>query len=250
MPFATGAGPAVWCHALLPDYHSFRGSYGGYAFPLYDRRAGRAPLNVSAELLDNLSLAYASPIKAEAVFDAMLALLSAKSYTLRFAEDLEDVFPHVPFPTDRTVFEKAASIGARIRELETFAAPPAAEFLSGQLASVQTTPHGKLGAVEWDEGSITLCENGSGEVNGILATTWDFSVSGYRVLPRWLSAREGMKVDHAFIQEFRDINGRINELIHRFDEADLVLNEAVNHSLTLAQLGLTPASSEDGDEQP
>ena len=34
MPCGTGAGPAVWCHGLLPDYHAFRGSYGGYAFPL------------------------------------------------------------------------------------------------------------------------------------------------------------------------------------------------------------------------
>jgi hypothetical protein len=41
MPFATGAGPAVWCHGLLPDYHhAFRGSYGGYAFPLRDNRPG------------------------------------------------------------------------------------------------------------------------------------------------------------------------------------------------------------------
>ncbi|NCQ25705.1 MAG: N-6 DNA methylase, partial [Roseovarius sp.] len=31
LPGGTGAGPAVWCHGLLPDYHAFRGSYGGYA---------------------------------------------------------------------------------------------------------------------------------------------------------------------------------------------------------------------------
>ena len=38
LPGGTGAGPAAWCHGLLPDYHAFRGSYGGYAFPLWDRR--------------------------------------------------------------------------------------------------------------------------------------------------------------------------------------------------------------------
>ena len=27
-PTSTGSGPAVWCHGLLSDYHSFRGSYG------------------------------------------------------------------------------------------------------------------------------------------------------------------------------------------------------------------------------
>ena len=40
MPSGIGLGPATWCHSQLPDYHAFRGSYGGYAFPLYDRRKG------------------------------------------------------------------------------------------------------------------------------------------------------------------------------------------------------------------
>ncbi len=29
LPSGTGAGPSVWVHGLLPDYHAFRGSYGG-----------------------------------------------------------------------------------------------------------------------------------------------------------------------------------------------------------------------------
>jgi type ISP restriction-modification system protein len=32
LPGGTGAGPAVWCYGLLPDYHAFRGSYGGTPF--------------------------------------------------------------------------------------------------------------------------------------------------------------------------------------------------------------------------
>ncbi|HVQ07886.1 MAG TPA: type ISP restriction/modification enzyme [Allosphingosinicella sp.] len=248
MPFGTGSGPAVWCHSLLPDYHSFSGR-GGYAFPLYDRRPGHGPLNISSELLDNLALAFASPVAPDDAFDAILALLSASSYTLRFAEDLEDAFPHVPFPADRAVFERAAKVGAAIRELETFARPPNSAHLPSSLASFETTPNGRLAPSEWDDGMITLCKNGSGKVIGIPAAVWDFAVSGYRVLPRWLTAREGLQVDHAFVKEFRDINGRINELIHHFDAADLVLQEALKHSLTRDELGLAPAPSEDEDEQ-
>jgi hypothetical protein len=249
LPSGTGAGPAVWCHGLLPDYHSLRGSYGGYAFPLYDRRAGQGPINLVPELIENLALAYASPVKAEEAFDAILALLSATSYTLRYAEDLENVFPHVPFPADRTIFHRAAAVGAAIRELETFARPPAPEHLPQKLARFETTPAGRLTPGDWDGGEIVLCEDGSGKVTGIPNEIWNFAVSGYRVLPRWLAAREGREVDHAFMKEFRDINGRINELIHRFDEADLVLQEALTHSLTRDQLGLG-SGSEDEDEQP
>lgn len=83
-----------------------------------------------------------------------------------------------------------------------------------------------------------MWDDGSGRVSGIPKAVWDFAVSGYRVLPRWLAARAGIIVDNAFVLEFRDITGRINQLIHLFDEADLVLQDALNHTLTRRELGL------------
>jgi hypothetical protein len=65
-----------------------------------------------------------------AAFDAMLALLSASSYTTRFAFDLEDDFPRVPFPPDPEVFGEAARLGARIRDLEGLGPAPGAGFRS------------------------------------------------------------------------------------------------------------------------
>lgn len=238
----TGAGPAAWCHGQMPDYHSFRGSYGGYAFPLYDHRPGYDPVNLNPALTDGLSLAYHASVTPEAAFDAILALLSATSYTLRFAEDLEDVFPHLPFPADRGVFEQAAKIGALIRDVETFARPPDPAFAPPTLARLETTPNRPLKASDWDDGELRLCADGSGRVTGIPKAVWEFSVSGYRVLPRWLTAREGVEIDDGFRKELQDIAGRINELIHRFDEADLVLEGALKHSLTRIELGLEPAA--------
>lgn len=128
LPGGTGAGPGVWCHGLLPDYHAFRGSYGGYAFPLHDRRPEFAGTNISRALLDGLTALYGAPVTPEQVFDAVLCLLSARSYTLRFAGDLEDVFPHVPFPADHGAFVRAAALGADIRAIQTFAGTPAAPW--------------------------------------------------------------------------------------------------------------------------
>jgi predicted helicase len=252
MPFATGAGPGVWCHALLPDRHAFRGSYGGYAFPLFDRRAGHDPVNLSPALIEGLALAYHAPVEPQAVFDAILGLLSATSYTLRFAEDLEDVFPHIPFPADRAVFEAAAAVGKSIREVETFARPPGPAYLTRALGRIETTAHGPLAEIgprAWAEGELTLGANGSGRVSGIPAAVWTFAVSGYPLLPRWLAGRKGSDLNDEFLKEFRDINGRINELIHRFDEADLVLEQALTHSLSRDELGLTPAANESDDER-
>ena len=238
--FGLGAGPAALCSSLLPDYDMLNGR-GGYAFPLYDHRPGHGPINLKSELIDGLALAYHAPVNPQEAFDAILGLLSATSYTLRFAEDLEDVFPHIPFPASKDVFDRAARVGRQIREIETYAVESKAIYLTNAIARIETTPRGKLASIgprDWEEGELVLCDDGSGKVSGIPAAVWDFAVSGYRVLQKWLAGREGISVDNAFLSEFRDITGRINELIHLFDEADLVLIDALTHTLTRRELGL------------
>ena len=53
-------------------------------------------------------------------------------------------------------------------------------------------------------------------------------MSGYRLLPRWLAARAGMKVDAALTRDIRDLVGRIGELIDLFARADSLLVEALD----------------------
>jgi hypothetical protein len=236
--FGIGAGPATWCNALLPDYDMLSGR-GGYAFPLYDRRPGNNPVNLSPALLAGLAMTYGQAVTPEDVFDAMLALLSATSYTLRFAEDLEDVFPHIPFPSDHTVFQRAAEIGREIRAVETFARKPGDAFLDAALARQESDASGVVADnIDLKDGSITLCADGSGRLSGIPEAIWQFAVSGYRLFPRWLAARAGQPVDRAFIKSVRDLAGRIAELIDLFDRADIVLADALVETVTRKKLGL------------
>lgn len=237
MAYATGLGPSVWCHGDLPDRHSLRGSTGGYAFPLYDRRAGPAASNLSPSLVASLGTVYGMPVTAEDVFDAILCLLSATSYTRRFAEDLEDVFPHVPFPADHAVFACAAALGGEIRAVETFARPPEARFRPSTLARMASEPDGAVAPVTYADGSITLCANGAGVLTGIPAEVWAFAVSGYRLLPRWIEGRVGQPATLALVRELRDVAARIAELIHRFGEADLVLTDTLADTIRRTALG-------------
>jgi predicted helicase len=249
MPFGTGAGPAALCHALLPDYHAFSGR-GGYAFPLYDRRPDVDAPNIVPAILEGLSAAYGEPVSAEDVFDAILCLLSATSYTRRFAEDLEDTFPHVAFPTQRVIFQNAARIGREIRAVEIFAREPRGAFQRRDFVRLDTQTHGAVAEVNFADGSLELCADASGRVSGLPQAVWDFSVSGYRVLPRWLEARVGLPADLGFVREFRDICGRIAELIDLFAEADIVLNATLGDSLSREALHFAPEpqDADDGRE--
>lgn len=241
LPGGTGAGPAVWCHGLLPDYHAFRGSYGGYAFPLHDRRPASAGPNISEGLLTGLSGAYGVEVTAEDVFDAILCLLSAQSYTLRFAEDLEDVFPHVPFPADHAVFVRAAQLGARIRAVQTFdPVHPPVRLADPNFVRLSTAPTPGAGLEPSDpEGDrLTLCADGSGQVDGLPAELWSFEVSGYPVLQRWLEGRAGEPVDLALFDAFRDVCARIAEHIDLAAQADTILGEALGATLNRDALGI------------
>ena len=238
LPGGTGAGPAVWCHGLLPDYHAFRGSYGGYAFPLHDRRPNVAAPNLSPMLLFALSTAYGGVTSAEDTFDAILCLLSATSYSLRFAEDLEDVFPHIPFPARPETFQDAARLGREIRAVETFSRSPAAAFMPAGFVRLETEPQGAVAAsIDPDAGTMHLCADGSGSVSGLPPAVWNFSVSGYPVFQRWLGARAGMSADLGFVRELRDVCGRISELIDLFRRADTVLEATLQATLTREALG-------------
>jgi len=247
MPGGTGAGPAVWCHGLLPDYHAFRGSYGGYAFPLHDRRPNIDRPNIPPALIRSLSRAYGDPVPAEDVFDAILWLLSATSYTLRFAEDLEDVFPHVPFPHEPEVFRDAVRIGREIRAVETFAREPGDAYRRPGFVRIVTEPRGAVAPVEYADGAIALCADGSGRIAGLPLAVWNFSVSGYRLLPRWIEARIGLPADLALVRDLRDICGRVAELIDLFAEADIVLHATLHETLIREALGLAPAGQDAND---
>jgi hypothetical protein len=199
-------------------------------------------------LLAGLAASYGAPVSAEDAFHAILALLSATSYTLRFAEDLEDVFPHVPFPSDHALFLPAAELGREIRAIETFARSPRPAFLPRALARVETEPGGTLDASDWSEGEFFLCAGHTGRVSGVAKEIWDFSVSGYRLLLRWLDARKGLVADHALITQMRDVVGRIAELIDLFARADTLLIQTLPATLTRDALGFTVNETVSDDE--
>lgn len=250
---STGLGPATWCNGNLPDYDSFN-SRGGYTFPLYDRRNGATTDNLNPVLVSGLADTYGVQQTREDIFDAILCLLSAKSYTYRFAEDLEDVFPHVPFPADPAVFAQAAQIGREIRGLEAFEREPAAAYRPKGFCRIVGAPDADtvIAEVGYSDDTLSLWKDGKVAVpafTGLPEAVWSFSVSGYRVLPRWVDGRKGLPVTLALMRELRDVAARIAELMHWFDAADLVLDATLGNSLTREELGFPVAVPDEMEEE-
>lgn len=235
----TGDGPAVWCHGLPPDQHAFSGR-GGWVFPFRNHTGEGTGYFLHPGLVPNMSSAYGAQIAPQEIFDAILALLSASSYTTRFAHDLEDAFPHVPFPANPDAFREAAALGARIRELQAFDAEPDERFRQARLEGRAYSPLLDVPPPRraFEEGAVFLLGDRSLRVVGVSNRAWKFAVSGYPVLRRWLYARKGETLDRHLQRALLDIIARIEELMHLFDEADGMFDTAAGAALTGTQLGL------------
>ncbi len=224
---------------------------------------------LSPALIAGLGLAYGSPPTPEAVFDAILALLSAPGYTRRFPRDLEDSFPHIPFPADPGVFQTAARIGSEIRALQSFSRPPAEAFRRARLlgrasgVTLWVPPSGRafLATSAGDNsaagGFIPLQEDQSLRLSGVSEAAFGFQVSGYPVLHRWLKAREGDALDDLLNREMLDMVWRLTEMLHHFEVAEPVLLAALANPLTRGELGLPrpvpfgadPLSSDENEQR-
>jgi hypothetical protein len=257
LPSGTGAGPAIWCHTQKPDQHAFRGSYGGWIFPLHD------PAEAGAHFIDDgimaaLAEAYGSMPDPQSVFDAVLALLSATSYTTIFAHDLEDDFPHIPFPASRDDFAEAARIGARIRAVQGFIDAPAAAYRTARLdgGTVGLTLDAPTPRRAWtgdaNSGAVLLTPDGALRMTGISPRVWTFAVSGYSLLYKWLRGRTGEplhgETGTALLQEALDVAWRIEELLALYDEADGVLVRVLDNSMTREELNIAARVGEREDE--
>jgi predicted helicase len=259
----TGAGPAVWCHCEKPDQHALKGSYGGWVFPLWNHVPGARGHFFAPALIPSLAAAYGRPVAPLDVFDAVLGLLSASSYTTRFAFDLDDDFPHVPFPADPEAFSDAARLGARIRALEGFLAEPAPAFRATRIVGQATGPTldvpspARAFTNADGTGTVALLRNQSLRMADVPERVWRFEVSGHLVLYKWLRARNGTPlagaIGAALLREVLDTTARIAELLFLFDQADAVLENALAAPLTRADLDLPAQNAivvDDADDAP
>jgi hypothetical protein len=192
-----GEGPAASVTHLIPDLHHFRGSFGGKdAIPLWRDAACTEP-NVTAGLLLELEGVFGEAVEPMDLLAYVYALLSAPSYTERFAEELAIPGPRVPLTRDAGLFGKAVELGERLIWLHTFGerlVPENAE--PGEVPSgvarcthaVGATPDAYPADAVYDEERQEL-RVGDGVFAPVTAAVWRYSVSGLEVLQSWLKYR-------------------------------------------------------------
>ena len=195
---ALGTGPALTVTTAVPDKHYFRGSYGGKdVIPLYRDAAGTIP-NLPAALLDFLGERYGRSVSAEDVAAYTYALLAHPGYVETFRDALERPGPRVPLTADPDLFAEAVDVGEQLLWLQTYTerygdpggsrpgrVPPVAGLeWTTSVTIIPTDP----GEIRYDSTTRVLSV-GDGTVTGVQPGVWEFSVSGFPVVQRWLGSR-------------------------------------------------------------
>ena len=188
-----GHGPAASVSTAVPDYHTFRGSYGGKdIIPLYRDSSGTP--NADPELLTSVgrALGRGESISVEELFAYCYGVLAGTDYADRFVEELKTPGPRVPVSAHDELFAEVVAFGSELLWLHTFG--ERCERGRGPILDPTirvtrplTLPAG-ASEVKFDASKGELGV-GTGVVEGVSAEVWSFELSGMQVVKKWLGYR-------------------------------------------------------------
>jgi hypothetical protein len=195
-------------HALVTEHISEKillspkTSNNAFLFPLYlyptARRLDlfahhelqeRQP-NLNPKLMVALAQAYGRELSPEEIFHYVYAVLYAPAYREKYAEFLRMDFPRVPFTRDADLFERLATLGARLVALHLLQSPeldpPACRF-EGQGDGRIT--RGRTAGLRYEPAEQRVYVNSSQYFAPVPAEIWEYQVGGYQVCEKWLKDR-------------------------------------------------------------
>lgn len=192
------AGPALVATCYVPDMNSFRGSCGGAdVFPVY-RDPGQAVFNLSPDLLTLVESAYGvNSISGEEMIAYIYCILSCPHYTFMFSEELETREVRVPLTKTLEIFRRASEIGKALLYVHTYGERMApidqlvAQVEDGRarcITPVSTGPDLCPDSFSYDSSNCIL-RVGDGEFAPVSCESWEYEVSGLKVLQSWLGRR-------------------------------------------------------------
>lgn len=233
-----GQGPALTVSADVPDLHAFQGSYGGKdVIPLYRDAAGTP--NVTAGLLGALEAILSIEVSPEDLAAYVFAVTAHGGYTRQFADDLNTPGVRVPVTRDGGLFGQVVAVGRRLIHAQTYGerfseatSPPRLTSVRW-MESVPAMPSSPS-AIIYDEATESL-RVGDGLIAGVTREAWEFSVSGYEVIPKWFQWRTRSGIGRASTQRATPLDRlRPADWEDAWNDEAIWLISAVSESVSIA----------------
>lgn len=169
--------------------------------PLWRDEAGTDP-NLLPGLVGYLSRELGFEVAAQDFVAYVAGIAGHAGYTRLFHEDLAIPGVRIPLTRDPGLWAEAVEVGARVIWLYTYGrrytspaagrpaeSPRPAEAARPKVTATIPNDEGNMPEiVTYDAASETL-HIGSGAIHPVPSSTWEFQVSGYLVVQRWIQRR-------------------------------------------------------------
>ena len=233
-----------WEHAFVArnpiTHHALSIKEVNYLFPLYVWPKN-APVQLESNRVPNLTPAFikamrealdldfvaegefdpAAAFGPEDVFHYIYAVLHSPEYRRRYADFLKSDFPRIPLTDNRDLFAALVKRGRRVASLH---------LMDAEGASLPVFPHTGSNQVDKPRYAPPSSEQEPGRVwinrdqcfEGVDATTWEFTIGGYRPAEKWLKDRKHRVLSYDDITHYRRICAALaetREIMQRIDEA-------------------------------
>jgi predicted helicase len=114
-----GKGPSVTASNLIPDLDYFCNRGARDIIPLW-RDLSATDANITAGVLDIMSLNLGQTITAESFFAYCYAILASPKYVKKFWDELTIPGPRIPITKDAILFDKLKVLGSKLLFLHTY----------------------------------------------------------------------------------------------------------------------------------
>jgi hypothetical protein len=191
-----GEGPAAVVTHHVPDMHHFSGRGAKDIVPLWRDAAATEP-NITAGVIELLTARLGRDVSPVDLFAYCYALLSAPSYTNRFAEELEVPGPRLPMTSEADLFAEGVEHGRYLIWLHTFGerlvpsgqrAGRLPQGVARSLRPVGSTPSDFPTGYVYDEQSREL-RLGDAAIAPVSPEAFSYTISGLQVVRSWLEYR-------------------------------------------------------------
>ena len=156
----------------------------------------------------------------EDIFHYIYAILHARTYRQRYADQLKDDFPHIPLTTNRALFQKLVLLGEQLAEAHLLQSKDTSflpEFPAGGNSKVE--------AVRWSEVDQHVWINATQYFAPIRREVWEFRVGGHCPAKKWLTDRKSRTLTFDDIQHYRCICGALDKTVNIMEDIDRTIAE-------------------------
>ncbi len=156
--------------------------------------AGAKEANLAPILLDTLTGSLGGGIGPNELVQYLYGLGGTSAFSERFTDELALAAGpvHLPITKDRALFDEVAALGKELLAWHTWGERYADAPLSLGEAAEVTTITGRPEGFSYDAKTQTLTV-GTGKIAPVSPEVWDFEVSGFKPLQKWLGYRKAKR---------------------------------------------------------